>query len=115
MLTTILVTQAQEEANTTSERMAVQNNGVIQQVGKPMQLYDAPTNRFVANFIGSANILDGKIDTAADGKSSIFISDLGLKITLSVQQSGAASLIFRPQNTHLLQDNEHSDNSFTLP
>jgi iron(III) transport system ATP-binding protein len=48
-LTTIFVTHDQEEANTTSDRMAVLNDGVIQQIGAPMELYDHPANRFVAD------------------------------------------------------------------
>ena len=50
-LTTIFVTHDQEEANTTSDRMAVLDEGVIQQVGAPVELYDKPSNLFVANFL----------------------------------------------------------------
>ena len=60
-LTTIFVTHDQEEANTISDRMAVLDQGIIQQVGEPMDLYDNPANRFVADFLGTANILNGKI------------------------------------------------------
>ncbi|MGL4325054.1 MAG: ABC transporter ATP-binding protein [Beijerinckiaceae bacterium] len=63
-LTTIFVTHDQEEANTVCDRIAVMNDGSVQQVGTPMELYDRPANLFVANFLGSANILaasDGKI------------------------------------------------------
>jgi iron(III) transport system ATP-binding protein len=56
-LTTIFVTHDQEEANTTSDRMAVLDNGIIQQVGAPMELYDQPANLFVARFLGTANVL----------------------------------------------------------
>src|SRR5690606_36972947 len=56
-ITTIFVTHDQEEANTTSDRMAVLDQGVIQQVGSPMELYDNPANLFVARFLGTANIL----------------------------------------------------------
>ena len=58
-LTTIFVTHDQEEANTTSERRAVLDDGVIQQVGTPEELYDQPSNLFVANLLGIANILWG--------------------------------------------------------
>ena len=58
-LTTIFVTHDQEEANTTSDRMAVLDGGVIQQVGTPQELYDQPSNLFVANLLGIANILWG--------------------------------------------------------
>jgi len=72
-LTTIFVTHDQEEANTTSDRIAVLNDGIIQQVGSPLELYDNPNNRFVADFLGSANLIDGQIDnttfTAAGGTS----------------------------------------------
>ena len=59
-LTTIFVTHDQEEANTICDRIAVMNAGVIQQVGTPMELYERPANLFVASFLGSANILDGR-------------------------------------------------------
>ena len=58
-LTTIFVTHDQEEANTTSDRRAVLDGGVIQQVGTPEELYDQPSNLFVANLLGIANILWG--------------------------------------------------------
>lgn len=63
-LTTIFVTHDQEEANTTSDRIAVLDQGIIQQVGAPIQLYDEPVNRFVADFLGTANLIDGPIETA---------------------------------------------------
>ncbi|WP_298315563.1 ABC transporter ATP-binding protein [Reyranella sp.] len=57
-LTTIFVTHDQEEANTICDRIAVMDAGKVQQVGTPMELYENPANLFVANFLGSANILD---------------------------------------------------------
>ncbi len=63
-LTTIFVTHDQEEANTVSDRMAVLDEGTIQQVGSPMALYDEPVNRFVASFLGTANLMDGTLDTS---------------------------------------------------
>ena len=56
-LTTIFVTHDQEEANTICDRIAVMEAGTIRQVGTPMELYEKPANLFVANFLGSANIL----------------------------------------------------------
>jgi len=56
-ITTIFVTHDQEEALTTCDRIAVMDQGVIQQVGTPMELFDHPVNRFVAGFVGSANIV----------------------------------------------------------
>lgn len=60
-ITTIFVTHDQEEANTISDRIAVLNQGIIQQVGSPLKLYDEPSNRFVANFLGSVNLIDGTV------------------------------------------------------
>jgi len=98
-LTTIFVTHDQEEANTTSERIAVLDQGVIQQVGSPVDLYDQPVNRFVASFLGTANILDGSI-RHQDGQAK-FISDKGLEIYLDGKDEGVASLVFRPQNARI--------------
>ena len=56
-ITTIFVTHDQEEAMTTADRIAVMNEGTVQQVGTPQELYDAPLNRFVAEFVGTINIV----------------------------------------------------------
>ncbi len=56
-ITTIFVTHDQEEALTTCDRIAVMNGGMIEQVGAPEELYSRPVNRFVANFVGSINLL----------------------------------------------------------
>ena len=67
-LTTIFVTHDQEEANTICDRIAVMDDGVMQQVGTPMELYDRPANLFVANFLGTANILEGRVTVTARTK-----------------------------------------------
>ena len=58
-ITTVFVTHDQQEAMTIADRLAVLDQGVIQQVGTPRELYDAPVNRFVAEFVGSINLYRG--------------------------------------------------------
>jgi iron(III) transport system ATP-binding protein len=68
-LTSISVTHDQEEALATSDRIIVMNGGVIEQSGTPDEIYNVPRTRFVADFVGAANILSGEFDGAApDGK-----------------------------------------------
>jgi iron(III) transport system ATP-binding protein len=100
-LTTIFVTHDQEEANTICDRIAVMDDGVIQQVGTPMELYERPSNLFVANFLGTANIMTGKIVGA--GKDRRFETEGGIQIPVA-ETSGVpdrARLVFRPQHAHL--------------
>lgn len=66
-ITTVYVTHDQEEALAVSDRIAVMNNGVIQQTGTPQEIYQRPSNRFVATFIGLSNILPAKIYGAGQG------------------------------------------------
>ena len=61
-VTCVMVTHDQEEAMTMAHRMAVMDQGWIQQVGKPDDIYEQPANRFVASFIGSVNLIEGVID-----------------------------------------------------
>ncbi|MCB1755914.1 MAG: ABC transporter ATP-binding protein [Gammaproteobacteria bacterium] len=108
-LTTIFVTHDQEEANTTASRMAVLDQGVIQQIGSPLELYDRPQNRFVAEFLGHANIIDGKI-TRSDQGAVEFHGENGFHTQLNQApeqrgQEQAGMLIFRPQNAHFVSDN----------
>jgi len=100
-LTTIFVTHDQEEANTTASRMAVLDKGVLQQVGSPMELYDAPQNRFVAEFLGHANIVAGNV--LKQGERVVFSADSGFEMPLGddVQEGQNKLLVFRPQNTYL--------------
>lgn len=60
-MTFVTVTHDQAEAMTMSTRIAIMNNGSLEQVGNPTQIYEFPTNRFTANFIGSTNMVEGKI------------------------------------------------------
>ncbi|MCP4937019.1 MAG: ABC transporter ATP-binding protein [bacterium] len=98
-LTTIFVTHDQEEANTTSARIAVINNGILQQVGAPMELYDAPANQFVASFLGTANILEG--ETKTNGELTAFLSSGGLQIPLNQGSDQITAIAIRPQNISL--------------
>ncbi|MFX0055820.1 MAG: ABC transporter ATP-binding protein [Candidatus Hermodarchaeota archaeon] len=60
-ITTIYVTHSQDEAFAISDRVAILNEGVVDQVGHPEELYDKPANEFVASFLGSGNILTGQV------------------------------------------------------
>ena len=66
-ITTLFVTHDQEEALTTCDRIAVLDQGVIQQVGTPLQLFDHPLNRFVAQFVGSVNLFAGRFSREGSG------------------------------------------------
>ena len=63
-ITFVFVTHDQEEALTMSDRIGVMNHGVLLQVGTPEEIYERPTNRFVADFIGQTNLLDGTVESA---------------------------------------------------
>ena len=76
--TTIYVTHDQVEAMTMADRIVIMKDGIVQQIGKPMELYDHPVNKFVAGFIGSPQM--NFFDVTIEGNEVIF-SD-GNKITL---------------------------------
>ena len=94
-ITTIFVTHDQEEAMSISDRVAVIDDGVIQQVGTPMELYDRPVNRFVANFVGSVNLFEGEL-RAGDLFVSPTLGECRLPAGLASRPPGPACLAFRP-------------------
>lgn len=96
-LTTIFVTHDQEEANTTADRIAVINDGIVQQVGSPMDLYDRPSNLFVANFLGVANVVKGTVELH-EGKPLFRSLNGGVNIPMEKSASTASHIVFRPQN-----------------
>ncbi len=65
-ITFIYVTHDQEEAMTMSDRIAVMSDGVVQQLGTPREIYEQPVNRFVADFIGETNFLNGTVAETAE-------------------------------------------------
>jgi multiple sugar transport system ATP-binding protein len=85
--TTVYVTHDQVEAMTMADRIVVMNNGVVEQSGSPLDLYDRPDNIFVAGFIGSPsmNLLKGKI--RLNGKPT-FVTDDGVTLPLTSAPSG---------------------------
>ena len=90
-ITTIFVTHDQEEAMTTADRMAVLDAGVLQQVGRPRELFDTPSNRFVAEFVGSTNLIAGRYDATR----RVFVTESLGDIPLAADAEGNA-LSIRP-------------------
>jgi spermidine/putrescine transport system ATP-binding protein len=74
-ITFIYVTHDQEEAMTMSNRIAVMNRGRFEQLGDPEQLYERPTTRFVAGFLGVSNLLPATTDGAAGGYAVVKLAD----------------------------------------
>jgi spermidine/putrescine transport system ATP-binding protein len=70
-ITFIYVTHDQEEALTMSDRIAVINEGRVQQVADPPTLYERPENRFVADFIGQTNVFSGTVESVSDGRATL--------------------------------------------
>ncbi len=71
-ITFIYVTHDQEEALTMSDRLAVFNNGRIEQIGAPAQVYEAPATSFVAGFVGTSNLISGAAAEAIVGRAGTF-------------------------------------------
>jgi putrescine transport system ATP-binding protein len=99
-LTFVVVTHDQEEAMTMADRIAVMSHGKVVQVATPAEIYEAPNCRFVADFIGDVNILDGNVTSAQAGVVEIAV-DSGFAVrTASGDMPSAgtrASLAIRPE------------------
>ncbi|NJK38501.1 MAG: ABC transporter ATP-binding protein [Oscillatoriales cyanobacterium RM2_1_1] len=81
-LTFIMVTHDQEEAMSISDRIAVMNEGRIEQIGTPSEIYEHPQTPFIADFIGDTNFFRGKVEQW-DPVSQLIVTDTGLKIESS--------------------------------
>jgi multiple sugar transport system ATP-binding protein len=111
-ITTIYVTHDQTEAMTMGDRIAVMNNGQIQQIAPPLEIYEQPANRFVAEFIGSPpmNFLPVEFISPSQLRHQQFKLDLPATWTKSLQSQQTQSLILgiRPQHFSLNSANESS-------
>ena len=107
-ITTIFVTHDQEEALSICDRVAVLDQGVIQQVGTPVELYDAPANRFIATFVGTINLLRGTL--AESGGRRVFVSEAFGDIPVNDSGApGAAEFAIRPHALQLVAPGAQAD------
>ena len=80
-ITFIYVTHDQEEALTMSDRIAVMSKGKVQQIGTPVEIYERPKNRFVADFIGESNFLEGKIKSLSKEAAVVYVPAFNAELT----------------------------------
>ena len=116
-VTMIYVTHNQSEALSISDRMAVMNDGKIQQVGTPIEVYQKPADVFVADFIGTANLIEGVIESV-EGKYRIS-TDIGTDIVADTDVSTADSsfdpgtdvtILLRPERLSFEQKADINEN-----
>jgi len=88
-LTFVIVTHDQEEAMTLADRIAVMNHGKIVQIGTPAEIYEQPNSRYVADFIGNINLLEGKVASASGGAARMECGGAGA--TIDVDQDVKAN------------------------
>ena len=100
-LTVVYVTHDQEEALAVSDRIIVMNNAVIAQDGTPRELYDAPANGFVADFIGEANIFDCEISSVQGDVATVRLGTLALSMPARGNAPGPAKLAARPSRIEI--------------
>ncbi|WP_332603521.1 ABC transporter ATP-binding protein [Arthrobacter sp. S2(2024)] len=99
--TFVFVTHDQEEALSMSDRIAVFNNGKIEQVGTAVELYESPATLFVGQFLGESTILEGTVQTDHHGNSVIEFAGHKL-IAHGETSSERATILIRPENLQLL-------------
>jgi spermidine/putrescine transport system ATP-binding protein len=116
-ITFIYVTHDQEEALTMSDRIAVMSKGKIQQLGTPVEIYERPTNKFVADFIGESNFLEGKIKSISQNEASVFVSSInaeviGLPISKGLVKGEEVIVSIRPEKIHIAEKDAINQNMF---
>jgi putative spermidine/putrescine transport system ATP-binding protein len=111
-ITVLYVTHDQEEAMAMSDRICLMNNGRIEQIGSPRELYFRPDTPFVADFLGESNIIDGEL--VEPGEIAGIRTRGGLSIRARTGQAVArgesVKVIIRPESLRLLRDCEKADN-----
>jgi ABC-type Fe3+/spermidine/putrescine transport system ATPase subunit len=104
-ITTVFVTHDQDEAFELSDRIALMNGGLIEQLGPPEDIYDRPQTRFAAEFIGEASLLEGRVLSTSGGEVMIEVGDLrvpALAVKPGLAAGARAVLMLRPERIELL-------------
>ncbi|WP_458098127.1 ABC transporter ATP-binding protein [Roseomonas sp. WA12] len=107
-VTTVFVTHDQEEAMTLSDRIAVMQEGRIRQIGAPQAVYDHPTSRFVATFLGTTNLLDGRLIGTEGGLARLGLAggaEMAVRAGTAPPAPGASARIaVRPEAVTLVPE-----------
>lgn len=108
-ITFIYVTHDQEEALTMSDRIAVMSKGKVQQCGTPVEIYERPTNKFVADFIGESNFLEGKLKSVSGDEAVVFIPLLnaevkGLPMAKDLVNGSDVIVSIRPEKIRIVEN-----------
>ena len=99
-MTVVYVTHDQEEAMNLSDRIAIMNSGRVEQVGRPVEIYNSPASRFIARFLGEANLIEGTVETVGDGQATLRTAagvQLHARAHDDVTAGARASLFVRPE------------------
>src|SRR5438094_3336456 len=102
-ITFIYVTHDQEEALTMSDRLAVMSNGRIEQIGSPAEVYEEPSNAYVADFLGASNLMPARADgLGADGRCRVRLGEFELAAARGhVDSRGDVKITIRPERVQL--------------
>ena len=114
-ITFIMVTHDQEEAMTMSSRIAVMNDGVIAQLGTPAYIYEYPATRFIAEFVGAANVLEGRVMDVRGDELLIYSDDYDCELQIHhpkpLDIGAPVAVALRPEKVlmSVLDDNDSVD------
>ena len=101
-ISTIFVTHDQDEAMAMSDRICVMESGIIRQVGKPSDIYERPRNRFVADFMGRSNLLDGRVERSQSAELVVDVKGLRLRSQHKhLEESTDVVVLVRPERIYL--------------
>ena len=104
-ITFIIVTHDQEEAMSLSDRMAIMKNGEILQVGNPVEIYEKPKDKYIANFIGTANIFN-----VLNKNNQIIIKELNYEVKNINNKENYFKCLIRPEKISVKKLENQSDN-----
>lgn len=108
-ITTIYVTHDQDEALSMSDIIAVMRNGVIEQIGSPWEIYFTPVNKFVADFVGTVNFLNGKLLSKDGNTVTVSYCDKTFTCNSSIDLPIGCDLtiLLRPESMHIAGNSEN--------
>jgi ABC-type Fe3+/spermidine/putrescine transport system ATPase subunit len=107
-ITTIYVTHSQDEAFALSDRVAIINDGRIEQVGTPEELYDRPANEFVAQFLGSGNVLSGTVKQSDSGELYTEIMGVQLPVGSNCKIEDIVKFSIKPEDIQISIESENT-------